>query len=109
MKEFKKRAKATHKTPKKAFVAFDRTDEEDGELSAKEFEEGAGKLEPHVSEDDAKEIFAKMDKDGNEGISTEEFFEATGGRDDCEDEFIADGVSIPDFNKRAEEEHETPE
>jgi len=94
--EFKERAKAKHGTPQAAFDAFD-TSPTDGKISPNELQAGGALLQPPVTPDQAKGLFGPIDKNGDGGISPEEFFEALGGCADCGKTFspTAPGLAGP--------------
>lgn len=105
--EAKKRLKSKYDTPKNAFEATD-VAEQDGEISLQEFVDGANKLVPKISVEDAEKLFNGLDKDGGGGVDPEEWFDELGGCEMCSDSFTPSGVTLPIFKERAEAKHKTP-
>jgi len=91
--EFKRRAKATHGTPKKTFDAMDAN--KDGKISPEEFIAACAKLKPPISKESAVPLFQELDKDGNGHISPEEFYEATGSPEEFAAEPAAGAGAAP--------------
>merc|ERR1719161_2779970 len=104
--EFKDRAKKKYGSPQEAFDAFD-TNPKDGKISPEELAAGGATLEPPVSPEEAAPLFKPIDKNGDGGISPEEWFEALGGCAECGDAFIP--LTVPEFKERAKAKHGTPQ
>jgi len=105
--EFKKRAKATHGTPKAAFSAFDK--DGDGKVSAEEFIEGCKNLQPAVSPQEASPLFKQLDGNGDGTVSPEEWYDAVGPPDAfTTSPGDPDHVALPEYMKRAKAKNATP-
>jgi Ca2+-binding EF-hand superfamily protein len=106
---FKERARAKHKTPVETFKAFDdgagkEIQSSDGALTPEEFENGAVALDPEVPSEDADELFKEFDINGNGIVTPDEFYKVAGGKD----QFGPDGVTLPQFKKRAKAKFTDP-
>merc|ERR1712193_540536 len=91
-REFKRRCKKKHGTPRKAFDSMDQNG--DGSISPKELAKGGSRVKPAVGPTDSKQLHAKLDQNGGGGIDPEEFYKIMGGCKTCDDKFGAE-VGVP--------------
>merc|ERR1719316_1351697 len=74
---FSKKTKAKYESAENAFDAFD-ISEKDGKITLEELVTGAKSLKPPLEETQVKELFQKLNKNGDSALDKGEFFDALG-------------------------------